>query len=92
MTLNMTRIDGYEENVSNHMSTVNSISIRLYNLDQQINQTSICWPMLFTVIRAHRLLHDVRLLPKSEHTPVYAEQLWTTMLTVCCVCVCVCKR
>ncbi|CAF1236923.1 unnamed protein product [Rotaria sordida] len=53
----------------------------LYNLTKELNQNPIHWALIFTITRGHRLLHDVRLLPKPDEPEEYAKELWTTMLS-----------
>lgn len=48
----------------------------------QLNQNSINWSLMFTNSRGHRLLHDVRLLPKPSDPEEYAKELWKIMTTV----------
>ena len=55
---------------------------RPYNLIDEFNMNSIQWPLIFTVARGHRLLHDVGLLSRPDEPDVYAKTLWSNMLTV----------
>ena len=56
--------------------------LRIYNLINELNHNPIRWSLIFTISRGHRLLHDVRLLPKPTDPEQYAKDLWTIMLTV----------
>jgi hypothetical protein len=54
----------------------------MYNLTNELNMNPVRWPLIFTIARGHRLLHDVRLLPKPKQPEQFAKELWTTMITV----------
>lgn len=49
---------------------------------KELNKIPVNWSLLFTIARGHRVLHDVRLLPKPKESEQYAKELWTTMITV----------
>ncbi|CAF1189299.1 unnamed protein product, partial [Adineta ricciae] len=53
----------------------------VYNLMNELNMKPVRWPLIFTIARGLRLLHDVRLLPKPNQPEEYAKQLWTILLT-----------
>jgi hypothetical protein len=44
--------------------------------------TTVRWPLIFTIVRGYRVLHDVGLLEKPIPSDDYAQQLWTIMLNV----------
>ena len=48
----------------------------------ELQHNVIRWPMIFTLSRGYRLLHDVRLLAKPKQPESYAMELWTIMLSV----------
>ncbi|CAF3651048.1 unnamed protein product [Rotaria socialis] len=52
----------------------------LYSVTKQLDQNPIQWPLIFTITRGLRLLHDVRLLPRPQEPDQYAKELWMTML------------
>jgi hypothetical protein len=54
----------------------------VYNLTNELNQTSVRWSLIFTISRGLRLLHDVRLLAKPKQPEQYGKELWSIMLTV----------
>ncbi|UJR22353.1 hypothetical protein I4U23_025415 [Adineta vaga] len=53
----------------------------MYNLMHELNMNPIRWPLIFTIARGLRLLHDVRLLSKPNPSEEYAKELWTILLT-----------
>lgn len=54
----------------------------MYNLTNELKMDTVRWPLIFSIARGLRLLHDVNLLPKPQQHDEYAKELWATLITV----------